>query len=88
MSQSIDFRINDFINEYLDYKGFNDTVQSFSKERRARQEPIHVLTNGDRVQDNDHEQYRTIKVFHFVVVVVVVHRLIFYLNIIYFRWRC
>ena len=65
MSQSIDFRINDFINEYLDYKGFNDTVESFLKERRVRQEPIHVLTNGDRHQGNDQEQYGTIKVCQF-----------------------
>lgn len=63
MSQSVDFRINDFINEYLDYKGFHDTVESFLKERQHRQEPIHALTNGDRLQETDQEQYQTIKVF-------------------------
>lgn len=62
MSQSVDFRINDFINEYLDYKGFNDTVNIFLKERKTRQEPIHPLTNGNHINDND---YQIIKVFHF-----------------------
>jgi hypothetical protein len=65
MSQSIDFRINDFINEYLDYKGFNDTVNIFLKERKTRQEPIHPLTNGNHIHDNDQENYQIIKVFHF-----------------------
>jgi hypothetical protein len=65
MSQSIDFRINDFINEYLDYKGFNDTVEIFYKERKTRQEPIHQLTNGNHIQDKDQEKYRIIKVFDF-----------------------
>lgn len=62
MSQSVDFRINHFINEYLDYKGFHETVESFSKERQHRQEPIQALTNGDRHQESDQEQTRTIRV--------------------------
>ena len=62
MSQSIDFRINDFINEYLDYKGFNDTVDIFLKERKNRQEPIHKVTNGNHVQDQDQDTYQIIKV--------------------------
>jgi hypothetical protein len=66
MSQSIDFRINDFINEYLDYKGFNDTVNIFLKERKTRQEPIHSLTNGNHhIQGNNQENYQIIKVYHF-----------------------
>ena len=62
MSQSIDFRINDFVNEYLDYKGFNDTVNIFLKERKARQEPIQLLTNGNHIQ-GDNQQI--IKVFSY-----------------------
>jgi len=66
MSQSIDFRINDFINEYLDYKGFNDTVEIFIKERKIRQEPIiHKITNGHHINDKDHEKYQIIKVILF-----------------------
>ncbi|CAF1106911.1 unnamed protein product [Adineta steineri] len=53
MSQSIDFRINDFVIEYLDYKGFNDTVGLFLKERKIRQEPIHEISNGKQIQDKD-----------------------------------
>ena len=51
MSQSIDFRIHDFINEYLDYKGFRQTVDTFSKERELRQEPIQAAKNGHSLQD-------------------------------------
>ncbi|CAF4071991.1 unnamed protein product, partial [Rotaria magnacalcarata] len=61
MSQSIDFRINDFITEYLDYKGFNDTVGIFLKERKTRQEPIQQLTNGNHIQDTDQEKCQIIK---------------------------
>ncbi|CAF3282228.1 unnamed protein product [Rotaria socialis] len=61
MSQSIDFRINDFITEYLDYKGFNDTVGIFLKERKTRQEPIQQLTNGNHIQDTDQEKCQVIK---------------------------
>jgi len=53
MSQSIDFRINDFVIEYLDYKGFNETVGIFLKERKNRQEPVHQITNEKQIQDND-----------------------------------
>jgi hypothetical protein len=66
MSQSIDFRINDFINEYLDYKGFNDTVDIFLKERQIRQEPIHQIINGKHIQDKDQETYQIIKVVLFL----------------------
>ena len=62
MSQSIDFRINDFVIEYLDYKGFNETVGIFLKERKSRQEPIHDISNGKQTQDKDQEKYQTIKV--------------------------
>ena len=62
MSQSIDFRINDFVIEYLDYKGFNDTVEIFLKERQNRQEPIQDISNGKQFQDKDQEKYQTIKV--------------------------
>lgn len=63
MSQSIDFRINDFINEYLDYKGFNDTVDIFLKERKTRQEPIiQKKQNGNHINNKDQDQYQIIKV--------------------------
>ncbi|CAF0774210.1 unnamed protein product [Adineta ricciae] len=61
MSQSIDFRINDFVIEYLDYKGFNETVGIFLKERKSRQEPIYDISNGKPTQDKDQEKYQTIK---------------------------
>lgn len=47
MSQSIDFRINDLINEYLDYKGYSRTVETFHEERQVRQEPIDQTLNGN-----------------------------------------
>lgn len=62
MSQSIDFRINDFVIEYLDYKGFNDTVNLFLKERQSRREPIQEIANRQQVQDKDQEKWQTIKV--------------------------
>lgn len=68
MSQSIDFRINDFVAEYLDYKGFNDTVGIFLKERKTRQEPIQQITNGNHIQDADQEKYQIIKVILFVLI--------------------
>jgi len=61
MCQSIDFRINNFINEYLDYKGFNDTVEIFLKERKTRQEPIQQIINGkNHIQDKDQQIIKVI----------------------------
>jgi hypothetical protein len=61
MCQSIDFRINNFINEYLDYKGFNDTVEIFLKERKIRQEPIQQIINGkNHIQDKDQQIIKVI----------------------------
>ena len=62
MFQSIDFRINDFIIEYLDYKGFNDTVETFLRERKTRQEPVQPITNGNHSQNKDRQKYLPIKV--------------------------
>lgn len=53
MSQSIDFRINDFINEYLDYKGYQQTVDTFITERSNRQESIQTLKNPIQCQEKD-----------------------------------
>jgi len=61
MSQSIDFRINDLINEYLDYKGYSKTVDIFREERTDRQETITKLTNN-QLLEQDKEKYRKIKV--------------------------
>ena len=63
MSQSIDFRINDFINEYLDYKGYSKTVNTFSQERESRQEPINKVIHGN-LYEKDKEKYKLIKVVH------------------------
>jgi hypothetical protein len=60
MSKSIDFRINDFINEYLDYKGYTNTVDAFFKERQNRKESINKTTNGN---SREKEKLKTIKVF-------------------------
>jgi hypothetical protein len=65
MSQSIDFRINDFVNEYLDYKGFHRTVESFTKEREQRQEPLHKKTNGHHGQKKDSLISQTIRVLKY-----------------------
>jgi hypothetical protein len=62
MSQSIDFRINDFINEYLDYKGYTNTVDAFFKERQNRKESINKTTNGN---SREKEKLKTNKVFIF-----------------------
>lgn len=62
MSQSIDFHINDFVTEYLDYKGFTDTVGLFLKERKTRQEPIQQITNGNHKKDSDNEKNQNLKV--------------------------
>jgi hypothetical protein len=61
MSQSIDFRINDFINEYLDYKGYTNTVDTFLKERQNRKETINKTLNGN---SREKEKLQTIKVFY------------------------
>ena len=50
--------------EYLDYKGFKDTVELFLKERKNRQEPIHQIPNRTHIQDKDQEKYQIIKVFY------------------------
>ncbi|CAF0870195.1 unnamed protein product [Rotaria sordida] len=60
MSQSIDFRINDFINEYLDYKGYTNTVDTFSKERQSRKESINKIVKGN-LYEKDKEKYQIIK---------------------------
>ena len=62
MSRSIDYRINDLINEYLDYKGYRHTVEAFSEERETRQEPTSTTINGT---SPDQEKYAKIKVDHF-----------------------
>lgn len=61
MSQSIDFRINDLINEYLDYKGYSKTVEIFRDERTDRQETISKFANS-QLHEQDKEKYRKIKV--------------------------
>ena len=58
MAQSIDFRINDFINEYLDYKGYSNTIKTFVQERQDRKEPIDQINN-----EKEKDKYKTIKVF-------------------------
>lgn len=63
MSQSIDFRINDFINEYLDYKGYINTVDTFSKERFNRKEPINKNLNGS-LYEKEKGKYQIIKVLN------------------------
>jgi hypothetical protein len=54
MAQSVDFRIHDFINDYLDYKGFRQTVDIFSKERDQRQEPVRSMSNGSLIGKEMH----------------------------------
>ena len=61
MSQSIDFRINDLINEYLDYKGYSRTVETFHEERQVRQEPIDQTLNGNS-SNKEREKVLHIKV--------------------------
>lgn len=56
MSQSIDFRINDLINEYLDYKGYKKTVEVFQAERKDREEPINRLTSNGQTSTREQEE--------------------------------
>ena len=65
MSQSIDFRINDFINEYLDYKGYKSTLNTFSEERQIRKEPINK-TNHENLYEQEKEKYNAIKVINYI----------------------
>jgi len=62
MAQSIDLRINDFINEYLDYKGYTNTIKTFVQERQDHQEPIDKI-NDKNSYEKEKEKYKTIKVF-------------------------
>lgn len=61
MTQSIDFRINDYINEYLDYKGYTTTVETFSKERLGRKEPVNKISTGNSFEKQK-EKFEVIKV--------------------------
>ena len=63
MSQSIDFRINDLINEYLDYKGYSRTVETFHEERQVRQEPIDKTLNGNS-SHQEREKVHRVKVIN------------------------
>jgi hypothetical protein len=63
MSQSIDFRINDLIYEYLDYKGYSNTVDTFSDERQTRKEPISTPVNRT-VHEKEKEKHKKLKVFN------------------------
>jgi hypothetical protein len=68
MSQSIDFRINDLINEYLDYKGYSNTANAFSDERQTRQEPITTTIHAN-VREKEKDKYKKLKVFnHFKII--------------------
>lgn len=67
MSQSIDFRINDFINEYLDYKGYINTVETFSNERNDRKEPINKNYQRN-LYEKEKEKYEIIKVFYYAFI--------------------
>ena len=61
MSQSIDFRINDLISEYLDYKGYTKTVSAFRDERQTRDEPIGKSLNGN-LSTGEQEKRQSIQV--------------------------
>jgi hypothetical protein len=63
MSQSIDFHINDYINEYLDYKGYTNTIDTFSEERLNRKEPINKIINGNSYEKAK-EKYKILKVLN------------------------
>lgn len=58
MSRSIDYRINDLINEYLEYKGYTHTVETFSEERETRREPISNTINGNSQEDEKSKQIK------------------------------
>jgi hypothetical protein len=67
MSQSIDFRVNDLICEYLDYKGYSNTADAFTDERTTRKEPISKPTKAT-IHDKEKEKHRRLKVFnHFKI---------------------
>lgn len=70
MSQSIDFRINDFINEYLDYKGYTNTVDAFSKERQTRKEPITKINNNNLHEKEKYKKLKVLNNFLFVIIIL------------------
>ncbi|CAF1197448.1 unnamed protein product [Adineta steineri] len=62
MSQPIDSRINDYINEYLTSKGYSNTVNTFLQERQDHQEPIDEINNENLdKKEKEKETYNTIK---------------------------
>ena len=77
MSESIDFRINDYIYEYLDYKGYKNTVETFLQERSNRKESINKTTYKS-LSDKEKEKNKIIKVF------IINKKKLFYLMIIFY----
>ncbi|UJR23005.1 hypothetical protein I4U23_026031 [Adineta vaga] len=62
MSQPIDFRINDYIIEYLESKGYSHTMNTFVRERQDRKEPIDKTENGILSEkEKEKERYENIK---------------------------
>ena len=70
MSRSIDYRINDLINEYLDYKGYTHTVETFSEERETRREPISNTINGDSQEQAKFKHIKVLDSFENLLIIV------------------
>lgn len=80
MSRSIDYRINDLINEYLDYKGYTHTVEAFSEERETRKEPISGANNGTSPEQEKHGKIKVCDFFddlHHLVFIILHIRMIY-----------
>lgn len=63
MAQPFDFRVNEYIHDYLDSKGYANTANTFVRERRDRQELPDKSKNGSMDEkEKEKQRVRAIKV--------------------------
>ncbi|CAF1141782.1 unnamed protein product, partial [Adineta ricciae] len=62
MADPIDFRINDYIKEYLESKGYSNTSNAFVRERQDRKEPVDkTKSEALHEKETDRKKYENIK---------------------------
>ena len=63
MADPIDFRINDYIKEYLESKGYSNTSNAFVRERQDRKEPVDkTKSEALNEKEKEREKYENIRV--------------------------
>ena len=63
MADPIDSRINDYIKEYLESKGYSNTSNAFVRERQDRKEPVDKSkSEALNEKEKEREKYENIKV--------------------------